>query len=64
MLARHIRGPAEVTPRAPPPLETEMDVVELEPGKWELRKGADVVATGRTVTIDLSRLERATYDEG
>jgi hypothetical protein len=63
MLARHIGGAAEVTLRASPPLETEMDVVEPEPGKWELRKGADVVATGRTVTIDLSRLERATYDE-
>ena len=28
MLARHITGAAEVTLRAPPPLETELDVVD------------------------------------
>jgi hypothetical protein len=28
MLARHIAGAAEVTLRAPPPLETELSVVE------------------------------------
>ena len=63
LLARHIEGGAEVTLRAPPPLETALDVVESEPGKWELRQGAAVVATGRPVPIDLGRLERASFDE-
>ena len=39
MLARYISGAAEVVLRAPPPLETELDVVEIEVGRWELRRG-------------------------
>jgi hypothetical protein len=63
MLARNIAGAAEVTLRAPPPLETALDVVEASPGQWELRQGAALVATGRAISLDLSRLERATFEE-
>ena len=63
MLARHIAGAAEVTLRAPPPLETELSVVEVGAGLWELRQGTATMATGRAVTLDMSRLERATYAE-
>lgn len=63
LLARHIPGGAEVTLRAPPPLDTPMDVVEPESGKWELRQGTGVVATARPVPVDLGRLERASIEE-
>jgi hypothetical protein len=63
VLARQIAGAAEVTLRAPPPLETELDLVEVETGLWELRQGTATIAIGKAVTLDLSRLERATYDE-
>lgn len=63
MLARNIAGAAEVTLRAPPPLESALDVVEVSPGQWDLRQGADLVATGRAISLDLARLERATFEE-
>ena len=63
MLARHIPGAAEVALRAPPPLETELDVVEVEAGRWELRQGTATIAIGRSTKLDTNRLERATYDK-
>jgi len=63
MLARQIAGAAEITLRAPPPLETELGVVEVGTGVCELRQGTATIAVGRAVTLDLSRLERATYAE-
>jgi hypothetical protein len=63
MLARHIFGAAEVALRAPPPLETQLSVVEVEAGRWELRQGTATIAIGRSSKLDMNRLERATYDE-
>jgi hypothetical protein len=63
MLARQIAGAAEVTLRAPPPLETELSVVEVGAGVWELRQGTATIAIGRAITLEMSRLERATYAE-
>ena len=48
-LAQHIPGGAEVTLRAPPPLDTPLDAIATGDGTWELRDGAKVVATGRAV---------------
>jgi hypothetical protein len=62
-LARQISGAAEVTLRAPPPLETKLDLVEVGTEIWELRQGTATIAIGRAVTLDLGRLERATYTE-
>jgi hypothetical protein len=62
-LAQHIPGDAEVTLRAPPPLEKPLDVVETDDGLWELRDGGTVVATGRKASIKLARLEKASLDE-
>jgi len=62
-LARHIPGGAEVTLRTPPPLEKQLDVVATGGGSWELRDGAAVVATGRPASVDLARLEKASFDE-
>ena len=63
VLARQIAGAAEVTLRAPPPLETKLDLVEVGTESWELRQGTALIAIGRAVTLDLGRLERATYAE-
>jgi len=62
-LARHIPGDAEVTLRAPPPLDKRLDVVATNDGLWELRDGTTVVATGRPASVELTRLEKASFDE-
>ena len=62
-LARHIPGGAEVTLRAPPPLDKPLDVVATEDGLWELRDGFRVLATGRSASIELERLEKASFKE-
>ena len=62
-LARHIPGGAEVTLRAPPPLDKPLDAVATDNGSWELRDGAAIVAIARPESIDLARLETASFDE-
>ena len=62
-LAQHISGGAEVTLRAPPPLDKPLDVVATDEGLWELRDGAAVVATGQPANVELARLETANFDE-
>jgi hypothetical protein len=62
-LARHIPGAAEVTLRAPPPLDTPLDALAADDGTWELRDGAKVVATGRATSVELARLETASFEE-
>ena len=62
-LARHIPGAAEVTLRAPPPLDTPLDTIAADDGTWELRDGAKVVATGRATSVELARLETASFEE-
>ena len=62
-LAGHIPGGAEVTLRAPPPLDRQLDVVATDDGLWELHDGAAVVATARPASLELARLEQASFDE-
>jgi len=62
-LARHIPGAAEVTLRAPPPLDRPLDAVATDDGTWELRDGAKIVATGRAASVELARIETASFDE-
>ena len=62
-LARHIPGSAEVTLRAPPPLGKKLDVVATDDGLCELRDGPTVVSTGRPASVELARLEKASFDE-
>ena len=62
-LARHIAGGAEVTLRAPPPLDRPLDVVATDDASWELRDGAAVVAIGRAASLELARLETASFEE-
>src|SRR5260221_2026725 len=58
-LAQHISGGAEVTLRAPPPLDKQLDVVATDEGSWELRDGAAVLASGRPASVELARLGKA-----
>jgi hypothetical protein len=62
-LARHIKGSAEITLRAPPPLDKQLDAVATDDGSWELRDGATVVATGQPASLELAHLEKASFDE-
>lgn len=62
-LARHIPGTAEVTLRAPPPLDTPLDAIATDDGTWELRDGGKAVATGRAVSVELARVETASLPE-
>lgn len=62
-LARHIPGAAEVTLRAPPPLDTPLDAVAIDDGTWELRDVAKIVAIGRAASVELARIETASFDE-
>ncbi|MDH2345280.1 hypothetical protein [Bradyrhizobium sp. SSUT77] len=62
-LARHIPSGAEVTLRAPPPLDKPLDAIATDDGTWELRDGAKVVATGRPASVELARLEKASFEE-
>ena len=62
-LARYIPGGAEVTLRAPPPLDRRLDVIAVDDGSWELRDGAALVATGRPASLAFSLLETASFDE-
>ncbi|TYO60745.1 hypothetical protein FXV83_42185 [Bradyrhizobium hipponense] len=62
-LARHIPGAAEVTLRAPPPLDTPLNTIATDDGTWELRDGAKVVATGRAASVELAHLETASFEE-
>src|SRR5882757_2122269 len=62
-LARHIAGGAEVTLRAPPPLNKPLDVVATDDGSLELRDGTTLVAIGRPEIVELARLEKASFDE-
>jgi hypothetical protein len=61
-LARQIPGAAEVTLRAPPPLDKPLDAVATDDGTWELRDCASVVATGRAARVELARLETASFE--
>jgi hypothetical protein len=62
-LAQHIRGAAEVTLRAPPPLDTPLAAIATDDGTWELRDGGNVVATARAESVELAQLETASFEE-
>ena len=63
MLACRISGAAEVTLRAPPPLETELVLSSLEQACGSYVRTQQTIAIGRAITLDIDRPERATYAE-
>ncbi|MEO8316870.1 MAG: hypothetical protein ABI561_00960 [Bradyrhizobium sp.] len=63
MLANHIGASAEITLRAPPPLERRLDIVERDGAALELREGETILATGRPARIEISGIPAASYAE-
>lgn len=62
-LAHYIPGSAEVTLHLPPPLEKPLEVSAKNNQSWELSDGDKVVASGGQANVELSRLERASFEE-
>jgi len=62
-LAAWIDGPAEVTLRSPPPLDTEMTVHGTGDGNVELRHGAAVVARAKPCSFRVSFEQAPAFDE-
>lgn len=60
-LARHVAGDAEVTLRAPPPLERPLDVLAKADGAIELRENDGLLATARAAGIDVPDIPRVSY---
>ena len=62
-LAAFIDGPAEVTLRKPPPLETEMRVVAEAGDSVALYDGEQLIATAMPRTIRVSSMTPPSYDD-
>jgi hypothetical protein len=62
-LARYIPGGAEITLHAPPPLDKALDVVAADDGRWQLRDGARIVATGRAANVEFASLEQTSFED-
>lgn len=62
-LARYIPGGAEITLRAPPPLDKTLDVVAMDDGLWELHDGDGVVASGRQANVKLANVRKASFED-
>jgi hypothetical protein len=61
VLAKHLRGPVEVTLRKPPPLERELRI-DLSGARAELRDGDDLVAEAREVELNLDVPPPVSFD--
>jgi hypothetical protein len=65
LIARHVGGPADVSLRSPPPLDTALDLVRGDDGEVELRHRDLVVADGRPAEApDVEPPVRPTVAEG
>ena len=61
-LARHVAGDAEVTLRAPPPLERPLDVLTGTDGGIELRESGKPLATAHAARVDVPDVPRVSYE--
>lgn len=61
-IARHISGPATVRLFLPPPLETELQIKAIE-NVVKLFHGSELIAEGRSATIDLTLPESPSISE-
>src|SRR5689334_21904928 len=62
LLAAHIDGDAQITLRAPPPLDHRLDLVAGEHGV-ELRKDRTTLATSRSVRIEIPEIPIVSFSE-
>ncbi len=53
LLARRIRGAAQVTLRRPTPIDVELDLVDAGDGRWELRHGDDLLAEAMPAELEI-----------
>ncbi|MBR0815212.1 hypothetical protein JQ544_27025 [Bradyrhizobium diazoefficiens] len=60
-LARHVAGDAEVTLRAPPPLERRLDVRTGSDGGIELYDNGRLLATAHAGSVDVTDVPRVSY---
>ncbi len=63
LLARHIEGSAEITLRAPPPLNRPLEIIEGAGGGVELRENGTLLATGRATALDVDEIPVVTFAE-
>ena len=61
LLAKHFPGSAEITLRAPPPLERELHIETRADGAVELHAAEKLIAAGRPVQLDIQDIPPATY---
>lgn len=62
LVASYIEGPAEITLRIPPPLETELPVLRDADGDVRVVDGDTLVAEGRPVDVDLAEPDAVDFD--
>jgi hypothetical protein len=61
LLAEFLGGPAEITLRAPPPLDEPLTLIECEDGA-QLRSGDTLIAEGRRVDFELALPEAVDFE--
>lgn len=61
LLAKYLPGSAEITLRAPPPLETELHIEARADGAIELLAAEKLIAVGRPMQLDIAHIPLATY---
>lgn len=62
-LAQYIAGSAEITLRAPAPLDKKLAVIAKDDGSLEIRDDKAVIASGRAACLELTRLPTATFQD-
>lgn len=53
LMARESSGPVQITLRRPTPVGVELDLIEIDDGRRELRRGDDVIAEAVPSVLDL-----------
>jgi hypothetical protein len=62
LVAARIHGPAEVTLRVPPPLETRMHILQ-DNGTMRLMDGDETVAEGKSATVELDVPAQPSFEQ-
>jgi hypothetical protein len=63
LVARHVAGPAEVTLRAPPPLDTPLTLQPMADGRVVLKAGETLVAEGAPAEVSIEVPPPVSWDE-
>jgi hypothetical protein len=63
LIAKHIEGSAEITLRAPPPLDRPLNIVAGTNGGLELRENERLLAIGRAAPLSVAEIPIVTFAE-